>query len=205
MKNDFRVLSTRLLDRLLEVDSSKSRVKSGISPPAQFETLLPARGNPDPKNSAHVSRLAQIKKENVILWYLIQFMLASASRVSEALNITPSRITQTGHVKIIAGKGSQNRIVHAGLSVDYFLLCKANSIKPFDGWSRFYVYRQFKRYGIGLHLPGRSNKAVTHSIRHAVAMANVKESFNLTDTQSQLGHKSTRSTKYYHESEPKRK
>lgn len=205
MKNDFRILSTRLMDRLLEVDSTQRRVKSGASPAAQSVTLLQRPSDPLKDYSTIESKLDHIKKQDLKLWYLIQFMIASACRISEVLSIIPSRITRTGHVKLIASKGSTNRIVFAGLAAEYMIKSKANNASPFEGWSRFYVYRQFKKYGIQSQYHGRKNKSVTHSIRHTVALANAKEAFEISDTQLQLGHKSTKSTKYYHESESSRK
>lgn len=201
MRQSFQRLTENLLDRLLDTKTRKVRSKSATTPPAQSETLLQIREPHTKYKSIPSGTMETIRKEQPQLYYLIQFMIASACRVSEALAITPQMITSTGHVKIKAAKGSQDRIVHAGMSMEYFIKCRTSAKSPFENWSRWFVYRQFKKYGIGIQLRGRKNKSITHALRHEVAKANQSQQFTIKDTKKQLGHKSPRSTKYYHESE----
>lgn len=197
MKQSFTILSEKLLDRILETNNTKLRSKSVPTPSAQSSKMLLSRAQADPIGlvSGHV--LERIKNQNHQLYYLIEFMKASACRVTEALSIKPNDITSTGHVKINALKGSKSRIIHPGLSVTFILDCKSKSVQPWQGWSRFYVYREFKKFGINLTVAGKTNSKVTHAFRHTLAQSIKKANMGMSIAKDALGHKSIRSTKHY--------
>lgn len=204
MKQNFAVLSTRLLDRLLSTPPTKVRYKSGTTPAAQIENQLQNNGQDDKLKIVSDSIMEQIKRENQRLYHLINFMSASACRVSEALNIRPYDITANGFVKLNTLKRGKPRIVHAGMSTEYMIHCKLKGLIPFDGMNRFFVYRCFKRYGIETQLKGRKKKTVTHLPRHFVAQQIQKAGMDIKLSQQALGQNSLKSTSFYHESEPKK-
>ena len=68
MKNDFRVLSEKMLDRLLQVDSKKERRKAVSSPNAQIITQCPAGTLNQADNWISDTMLQKIKTEQPQLY-----------------------------------------------------------------------------------------------------------------------------------------
>lgn len=203
MKNRFTVLSDRLLDRILETAPTKHRTKSGLTPSAQTVTQLQTGYRPTASEFDIDTLLRRIPDHEVQLKELVKFMIATGTRISEALQVNHSEITRTGMVLIRAKKGSNNRMISPGLATQYLLNCKKSRINPWEGWSRFFVYRQFKKYGITSQANNKSRNKVTHSLRHEVAKGIKAAGMEIEITKLALGHKNLNSTSYYHESEPK--
>lgn len=193
-----------MMDRLLETYPTKLRSKSGVTPPAQSPKLLQTREQSPGEYLVSSSKLSMIKRQNAKLYYLIEFMHASGCRISEALRLLPVDITYSGHVKIKASKGSANRIVFSGFAREYMISCKSNNVSPWAGYSRFFVYREFRKMGLMVQVSGNKNKSVTHAIRHVVAESMERAGMQLKDTAQLLGHKSENSTGYYHGKQTKR-
>ena len=199
MKQSHKVLTEKMIERELQIFPSRSRIKSGVIPFAQTVTLLQtgsgrARADQDTNHS-----LELIKTKNLKLWYLIKFMSASACRINEALKIKCVDVTQQGHVKLQTSKKGKSRIVSGGMASDYLIECKAKSRAPFSDWSRWYVYRELKKYNFQTQLSGRKNKTVTHTPRHLAAKALKQNGNDITDSQQLLGQSSLNSTRFYHE------
>jgi len=126
-------------------------------------------------------------------------MEATGCRVSEALQLKPTDITTTGLVKLSSLKGSDKRIVHSGNAMKFLLDCKKKNHILWNEWTRQFVYREFKKLGIGQQFGRSSTKSVTHYFRHIIAKSIKNENMNMTDTKKFLGHKSIKSTAHYHE------
>lgn len=199
MKQNFQILNDRLMDRLLSVQPNKDRYKSGIPSPAQTGTQCGTGSISEPAELVPESSKKRIMKENPRLMHLINFMIASGSRISEALKVNHWEITKTGHVKLHQLKGSGDRIVHSGMAMQYLLNCAKSKQQPWADWNRFFVYREFKKFGIGLQLQGRKKKSITHSVRHTVAKQIKKAGMTIEDSKQALGQKNVKSTTYYHE------
>jgi site-specific recombinase XerD len=197
MKQSFVVLSEKILDRYLDVPTTRHRTKSGITPHAQTVTLCNSGSREDILEFIPPSELDRMKKESIRLFYLLQFLLSSACRISEALKIKPNDITQLGHVNIKALKGSNDRIISGGMSSEYLIKCKKNNISPWGEWSRFFVYHQFKKYNVGIQIQGTTKRAVTHAPRHIVSSAIKKANMNQELSKQALGHKTTKANDYY--------
>lgn len=199
MKQNFQRLTDKILDRYLDIKVKERDTKSGVSPSAQIVTLcLP--GTADlAEEIGLLNSLEKIKKEIPPLFYLIKFMESSACRINEVLSMKSSDITQTGLVKIKGSKKSKARIVSGGMATDYLLKCKKTNIIPWSEWSRFFVYKQFRKYGIVMQLKGRKNKSVTHAIRHQAAKEIKKAGIEQELSKQALGHSTTKANNYYYE------
>jgi site-specific recombinase XerD len=128
---------------------------------------------------------------------LIELLLIGGLRISEALSITIFNITGDGRIKIAGLKGSNTRIVSPMLYVSYFLYCKKVKRDPFEGRSRFYYYRLFKKLGLVKYFGEYRRSAVTHSIRHQVIADLYKNGATMQEIQQFIGHKSIKSTEHY--------
>jgi integrase len=160
------------------------------------------------KQCAEASDLSflEIEVENILksinnlpiqLHELALIMFYSGLRVSEALQIRYSDIDALSRVKIKGAKGSLNRVVDCSIIKEYLLTCKADRRNPFDGLSRFYVYRQFKNNGLSRFWSNNSKLSVTHTLR-ILSIKLMESGINdLSMVQGYIGHKKINSTKYY--------
>jgi len=63
--------------------------------------------------------------------------------------------------------------------------------------NRYYVYREYKKYGISINFDNNTNNAVTHSLRYLLLKMYDAEGIGITDIQKEIGHKSVSNTKIY--------
>jgi Phage integrase family len=199
MKQSFTILSNRLLDRELQVVNKQVRSKSESTPNAQIVTQCSAGYRSGTIENESSSQYERIKRENTRLFYLIEFMNASACRITEALSIKPTNCTSSGHVLINCLKGGKQRIVSSGMATEFIKSCASRKISPWSDWNRFFVYREMKKFGIGIKLNGRVRKSITHSIRHNVAKSIKRSGMSIEVSKQALGHQSINSTAHYHE------
>jgi integrase len=191
------VLTERYLNEILQTDMGRSRTKSVLTLPAQSNTLYRV-GNLSSETFRHIlSNNKQYLDKNIQIKSLILIMVNGGLRVSEALSVSWSDITSMGHVFIKGKKGSNDKVLHTGECESYFLKCRINSVDPFFGLNRFFVYRLFKSMGIVFEKKGNKNKAVTHAIRNLVSIDQQKNGFSIESTKTHLGHKNIKSTKHY--------
>jgi site-specific recombinase XerD len=117
--------------------------------------------------------------------------------VSEVLNISFSDILPSGHFYLHGSKGSRDRVYFCSTTSSYFSKCGRNGINPFDGYDRFFIYRTYKKFGIGsLNAPG-AKSSVTHAFRHIIAEEIYENTKDMETVGDFLRHKSRNSTKYY--------
>src|SRR5687767_11575635 len=192
-----QVISTKNIIDILRTDTHQDRTKDVLKPCAQITTLC------DGSNQLQyiVQRLekckAQLKRDNVKLYFIVLLQFENALRISEVLSISPVDIDNFGNVLIKSGKGSKHKIIPTGEARQFLLECKRLSIFPFIEYNRFFIYRLYKKYNIELLLNNRSKSSVTHSARHIAAIAGRKAKFEESVISSHLSHKSLKSTNHY--------
>jgi integrase len=113
------------------------------------------------------------------------------------LKIGQSDIDILGNVKINTLKKGQSRSVSSGELRTFFLECRQNSVYPFQGISRNYVYRCYVKCGLQFVTGIGRNNIVTHLFRHATAAAIRNEGFEATIISLKLAHKSKNTEKHY--------
>ncbi len=191
------IITKKYLDSILNTDIDTLRKKPVPSPSAQTTTLLQLQEQESIVMSSIRSYRFQLLRDDPLLWYIIELQLSGGLRISEVLGLSCKDISFSGHVSIKGSKGSYGKIIYVVDSLEYLLRCKNNSLNPFEGYSRFYVYRQFKKLGIELQLNGKKKNAVTHAIRHVVAREEKNAGFSKKQTQRHLGHRNSKSTDHY--------
>lgn len=199
-KNPY-VITDRRLDQILQVFPIQIDTKSGTNPAAQTATQCEPGSRPDRYLQAIATAIPQIEKESKRLAQLVHFMMATGCRINEALRLSWKDCTLTGHVNITGSKGSNNRLASSGLASEYISNCCRIRVDPFKDFNRFQVYRLFKKYGISYRFSGSTKNSVTHIFRHALAKSIEKAGMKRGVSKLALGHKSEKSTAYYHESE----
>jgi integrase len=191
-------LTTRQLDRLIYGDRLKHDRNSVSSPSAQTTILLRNRDSQAQELEALNLQLRRLKNYSLMCYYIACCQLEHGLRISEVLNIAPSDIMPTGHVTIRGSKGSKNRTVLMVGAKQYLVNCRKNNVYPFEGISRFHVYRAYKSVGIWAYFNGNEKASVTHFFRHLIGQVFNQSGKAKEVTQEYLGHKSINSTSYYH-------
>ena len=195
--NSLGHINEKKLFAALYPDIKIPRSKSEPIPNAHSKN--PCTGQLDPETDIHFLRnkIEQLKNSDRLLYFIAHLQLIGGLRISEVLNIQPSDIALTGHVSIKSLKNSANAVIYAGNAANYLISCKQNNVIPFSLYSRFYVYRQYKKHSINFNSVNSSKSSVTHAIRHIAASAQRKANFSDKNVQTFLRHKSPKSTEYY--------
>lgn len=129
--------------------------------------------------------------------WIVDLILSNGIRVSEALSIQRKDIVNDRTVNVMGKKGSLSRVCMLLFS-DGLLSFKGKSDDfLFDGFTRFYVYRVFKKLGIEFIVPGSKKRAVTHAGRHIRIQSLAKSGVDIDTIKNYIGHKSKRSTMHY--------
>lgn len=196
-KQSFQRLTARLLDRELNVAPTKHQIKSGTIPAAQIVTQLQPPGSRSAISENFLSQVEHLKPAQLKLYYLIHFMLASACRINEALAVKPADILAFGQVRLKSSKKSGTRIVQSGLATSFMIECAKKNITPWEGWSRFFVHRQFKKYGLDQKINNKKVNTVTHICRHLVSKEIKNNGMDQISSIQALGHKTKKANDYY--------
>lgn len=191
-----RITRTQLA-KVLGTDRIEGGINSVPSPSAQIDELCTPASEQAAGWQAITDNYVRIAKQSKRLAAVYGLLIEGALRISEVLAIKPSDIDAQGKVSITALKRSTSRIVVSSLARDYLITCAKRSIAPFSEMNRFHVYREFKKLGIGIQVPGNKNKSITHVGKHLFALAAKDANFDVKQLQMSLGHKAASSTAQY--------
>ena len=97
---------------------------------------------------------------------LFELLIFYGLRISEALYFDHTNITNDGLIKIKGLKGSSSRILYIRHNREYLINNYLYSLPLANIYSRFYVYRLFKKLGIYQRFNINSHFSVTHYFRH---------------------------------------
>lgn len=183
--------------RIIEASSNPRRTKSVSTPSAQTTTLCSPGQDTDKLLKELVTISDSLKIENRVVYRIFMLQMYSGCRISEILDICPGDISRLGKILIKGKKGSNDKWIDIPCDKEYFLKCRTYDIMPFEGISRFFVYREYKKRGIGIKVGKTGKKAVTHMFRHLMGKIQEDEGFDINSTKKALGHKSIKSTNYY--------
>jgi len=198
---DYAAARGKLREKALISDlypyGKKSRVKSAPTPNKQTSGMSVGSNGQYAKNIEVYEKISKIKNESLVLFYIAELQYYNSCRVSELLNARCHDISSQCKIFLKASKNSSNRIIFSPSSLQYLLYCKNNNVDPFTCYDRYFIYRLYKRYGIELSKRFGSKNAVTHIFRYLAADAVNSDVNSVEKTQSQLGHKSKKSSEYY--------
>lgn len=176
---------------------SKIRIKSVLKPSAQTAKLC----DTDTHNEqVFYQVLALVDHSSFLPDYLkalIELQFFNGIRITSCLSLSYSDIDMFGNIYVTQGKGSENKICSVLNSKGFFINCRKRKVSPFEGISRFHVYREYKKLGISYQSKGNKNKSITHAFRHFYIENNRNNQIDDTDIQKFTGHKSLKSLKHY--------
>lgn len=176
---------------------AKYRPNSVLIPSAQSTKLLQVNKLPETALTTACERLMVNTCVPEYDRLIIELMFLNGLRVSEVLRIQGVDIISRNSFIIRASKGSAVRIGYVVHNVKLFSSFAGSSCYLFDCFSRFYVYRLFKRVGLSSEIIGNRNRAVTHSLRHQRIESIQSASENIFGTAQLIGHKNVKSTAHY--------
>lgn len=166
-------------------------------PSAQNDTLCEPGKDVGAVARALIDQVEHIKAHDMIMHIFAKTMLLGGLRVSEMLNVGAGDIDALGRLIVRSLKGGQPRVVDTGMNADQFIVWRNQNYVPWLGWNRYFVDRQFRKYGIMLKVEGGDRMSVTHALRHASAQISFSASQDLETTKSLLGQKSKTNTEIY--------
>lgn len=182
---------------ILNTNLGKHRIEAVPSSSAQYIKLCERVRNIISENSSFSINIDANKNQNDILNLIILLQYYYGMRISEVLNIRISEL-KIGRFCIVKGlKGSHDILISDDLLIDVLTYYKNIGLEVFEGISRFYVYREFKKMGIQINGGGKVNLAVTHSFRHNLAKDLRDSGYKDEDVTLALHHKSKSSQKNY--------
>jgi integrase len=178
-------------------DSEFLRTNSVPTPRAQCSPCVVPGSAMSAKRTAILRKLETLPNIDVTLRAFLVFFFQYGLRVSELCNVSPGDVDPSGMVFIRGLKGSSDRFLQASFdipSIVAFRCCK----KPFGFfYSRFFIYRFFKKIGVKIYKPNHKNAAVTHAGRHLFAELAADYSSDFGGVADVLGQKSDSSALYY--------
>lgn len=191
------VLTDKKLDFLLGNKRVLNRTKPVLTPLAQYTTLCGPGSGSSQDTDRILTTLAGIKNKNPILHAVGWLLFTYGLRVSEVLGIRSEHLRNGEKIWIGGKKRSGDRYIN--YSEIRSIIRSRSMIKGyiFEGYNRFWVYRELKKLGVVVSIEGNKKKAVTHAGRHLNAQELKRAGDSITAIQSFYQHKSQKSTEYY--------
>jgi len=121
----------------------------------------------------------------------------SGCRISEVLKVSWRDIVNESEIIVHCDKGSLPKRVYVPEMSAFLPRFKKYMINPFEGVSRFQMYRLYRRLGISVENGPNKKKSVTHAFRKEYAQSTYDTSNSIEITRDILGHKNTTSTNHY--------
>ena len=173
------------------------RSRDVLKTPAQTYKLCTDGDHLEPmiRNIEHAIEMTRNK--NTVIHAILSLQYETGIRISEVLNIRGTDITVNRMVRIKASKGSENRVFNISSNWDFWSKYRKQYGKVFECYSRFYVYREYKKLGISFSFGIGNKMSVTHSLRHIMGRAMQDTNIDKSLIQKQLGHVNKKSTNTY--------
>lgn len=173
------------------------RIKSVPNPTAQYAIPCSVLEEPTGLVLKAVTLSGSASPWPIPLRLIIHLQLLFGLRISEVLNITNYDLLSLGRIKIRTQKRGQDRIINYSDTYKYLDFCRKTSSHPFRDYNRFFVYREYKKHGIGLFHSKTGRYSITHSFRHIAAQTLNKEVKDKKLISNYIGHKSLKSLESY--------
>jgi integrase len=144
------------------------------------------------------ARKLRYGERNVLL---IKVLYQCGLRISEALSLTPSHLTQFEgiHCLRVKGKGGKERLVHVPEALYSQLLAYAyqKGLKPTDRFFDLNRKNAHKMLVKAAKLAGLTKRVYPHLLRHSCAIERLRQTGNPKALQWHLGHSSMAMTMRY--------
>lgn len=171
--------------------------KSRSNLPAPNVNQCDALGDEEIKLYASIMKYVFDNSLPIELRLIIDLLLSSGCRISELLGKNGFIVRLNGIIVVEQPKNKQN-IYFRSINFNSYLMQYAG--KRYFGlsiYSRFQVYRIFKKMGIYAQFEGISKLSVCHLPRHLQGVLTYMSTNSLNEVQKELSHKSIKSSESY--------
>jgi integrase len=142
-------------------------------------------------------QLARWKGSLGVYYFLFVLMQSSGCRISEALEITPERISSEGKALIKGKKGSEDRFISDDRARAFLLKSKSIERAPFLGCNIFTALRHLKRIGLQTQKKGRKRLTVSGIFRESFAKEIREVDTEKSRVSKFIGHKVAKNGEFY--------
>lgn len=192
--DDFRA---NLPLKLPRRNTSVEKVKPVTSPPAQCAELCELRTLDGVVKAAMQLIEHKDKRFPICVSAICELQFLHGLRISEVLRIKSQDIMSNGSIRVLASKGSENRIVYSLKHREFWEYMRLNSLCLPSYINRFYIRRVYITKGIYAYISGKKQQSVTHALRYNFIRELLANNVNIEDIQKQIGHKQLNSTIHY--------
>ncbi|NJK83479.1 MAG: phage integrase family protein [Saprospiraceae bacterium] len=175
----------------------KQRTKSDTVPNKFVGVDLQVRGNEEKSRNWYKTKLELLAQNCEQVAYIFATQFATGCRISEILSIEAKDILEDGRIIIQRAKRGEITALHPGDAIEYLIKCRLINMNPWDWLSYNFVWRAYKKAGIGEVVGKRQRQSVTHIIRHKIAAMIRNEGKNENAITGALGHKSKNTKEHY--------
>jgi site-specific recombinase XerD len=171
--------------------------KSGTIPSAQNTTQCAPGGCKLTTEATKNAVIHDMSVRNATFFMIYSIMSECGLRVSECLAIKHNNISESGHFKVVGKKGSKSGVYYCSEAAGYLKRCREKCVHPWQGISRFQVYRLFRAYGLSYTFKDNIRASVTHLPRHAYALEVKSIEGDENMVSEALRHRSVSNRKFY--------
>jgi site-specific recombinase XerD len=137
------------------------------------------------------------KNKSNYIGAILELLYLYGLRISEVLSIKGSDIHQDGSIVIRGSKKSNNRIVYPVQTRTFWQLWSKSYLPLSSIYSRFHIYREFKKRGVSFVFGSNNLYSTTHALRHIRILSLIQSGTNREDISRFIGHKSIKSIEFY--------
>ena len=195
-ENSDRIDTKKILNFLYK-KKPKTCVNSGLRSTAQDNILCGVRNTAIVDDNYLLRQIAKLKAQGGYLFEVATILYHSGCRVSEVLNLHTADVLQDNSLVIRGLKGSNDRIIKVP-GIDKFLnRMRLKDMFLFEGYNRYFIYREFKKVGLSKNFGNHQNNSVTHLFRHQKIRTLRKQGLSNDLISKYIGHKNEKNTENY--------
>lgn len=128
---------------------------------------------------------------------LIDLILSSGCRISELLNNDGVIVRKNGMIEVYQSKTKKKIVFRSANYNSYFMQYAGNRYRGFNIYSRFQIYRLFKKLGFSVLFDGNSKASVCHLPRHLNALLTYESTNDINDVKTALNHSNSKTSLSY--------
>lgn len=183
--------------RRTELSHVVKPTKSDSNLPAQITNQCDVADCLATETYAYIMRFVNDNRLPIELRLLIDLLLSSGCRISELLAPQGFIVRKNGLIELYASKNKVKHVFRSANFDSYLMNFAGSYYRGLSNYSRFQIYRLFKKLGIYATFENNTKMSVTHLPRHVVGSLTYQSTNDMADVKHVLNHKSINSSEYY--------
>jgi|TARA_R100001530_G_C4320651_1_gene155632 integrase len=195
--NSNGVISLEKLTKVINSGDTQHRSNSVPCSPGHKEQQSTNGYNIEAVLNSMAGWLAKARAHSPALLAVYELQMLYGLRISEVLRLQGCDVKSTRHIDVRASKGKEHRLVIPLESWEFYSRFIGISTQIFKNYNRQYFWREYRKLGIGIQVPGNVRRSVTHSLRHILISSLDNEKVNVKTLKSFIAHKSASAQEAY--------